>query len=200
MGDVFEGVSSEPAAFARVRGYVPAPNPGISFEIGDPWRFYSLFWKAHNLDRQDGLIPVPEMAAELGEKISVPFLACNRTKDAVEITINASLPAPWKDSTEFTRYPLRPGECYPQFNSGAGRCSGIGQTKLATACLDCEWDHNPSTKWNRGFFSGSGGGPRRSSNSKSSGGSLSAPKTIRPSNSSISGCAQILADMRKPLL
>ena len=113
MGDVFEGVSSEPAAFARVRGYDPAPETGISFEMGDPWRFYSLFWKAHNLDRQDALIPMPELAADLGEKISVPFLACNRTKDAVEMTINPTLPAQWKDSTEFTRYPLRPGECYP---------------------------------------------------------------------------------------
>lgn len=112
-GDVFEGVTSEPAPFAPVRGYEPESQTPLSIEIGDPWRFYSLFWKAHNLDRMSGLIPVPEAATEPGEKLIVPLLACNHTAAAAEIKITSSLPAEWTDKTAYTRYPLRSRECYP---------------------------------------------------------------------------------------
>ena len=63
-GDVFEGVSLQPIAFARVHGYEAPQQNGLSFEIGDPWRFYSLFWKAHDLDRLAELIPIPEATPE----------------------------------------------------------------------------------------------------------------------------------------
>jgi len=116
-GDVFEAVSSAPASFARVRGYltgnVPASPAGLSFEMGDPWRFYALFWKAHNLDRMAALIPVPELDASTRERLSVPLLACNHTSAAAEIAITSSLPAGWTDAMAYTHYPVRPGECYP---------------------------------------------------------------------------------------
>ncbi len=112
-GDVFEGVSSSPAPFVRVRGYEPATKTGLSLEIGDPWRFYSLFWKAHDLDRMGALIPVPEMDASGSELLNVPLLACNQTGDAAEIAITSSLPAEWTDHTPYMRYPVRAGECYP---------------------------------------------------------------------------------------
>ncbi len=38
-GDIFEGVESNPIAFARVRGYEPAPRSGLSLELGGPWAF-----------------------------------------------------------------------------------------------------------------------------------------------------------------
>ncbi len=112
-GDVFEAVSSNPASFARVPGDVPASQAGFSFEIGDPWRFYSLFWKAHNLDRMAALIPVPELDASTRERLSVPLLACNHTPVAAEIAITSSLPAGWTDAMAYTHYPVRSGECYP---------------------------------------------------------------------------------------
>ena len=116
-GDVFEGVSSNLASFARVPGYEPGNEPAsqsaLSFEMGDPWRFYALFWKAHNLDRMAALIPVPELAAKPKERLSVPLLACNHTPDAAEIAITSSLPAGWTDSTAYTHYPVQSGECYP---------------------------------------------------------------------------------------
>lgn len=112
-GDVFERVSKSPVPFARVRGYEPQRPTGLSFEIGDPWRFYSLFWRAHDLDHLAELIPVPEAAAKFADKLSIALLACNPTQDEAEITMTLALPAGWTDQTAFTRYPVHPGECYP---------------------------------------------------------------------------------------
>jgi LmbE family N-acetylglucosaminyl deacetylase len=112
-GDLFDGVTPDPISFVPVRGYEDEKKSGITFEIGDPWRFYSLFWKAHNLDDLAGLIPVPEMEAERGSKLIVDFLACNRTQQATEIAVTSLLPEGWNDQGPFSLYPLRAGECYP---------------------------------------------------------------------------------------
>jgi hypothetical protein len=112
-GDVFEGVSSSPVPFVHVRGYEAATETGLTLEIGDPWRFYALFWRAHELERTAALIPVPELDASGNELLRVPLLTCNHTGDAAEIAITTSLPAGWRDETPYTRYPVRAGECYP---------------------------------------------------------------------------------------
>jgi len=112
-GDVFEGVTQVPAPFARVRGYEAEGGGGVSLEMGDPWRSYAKFWRAHNLDRLAELIPVPEGAARFGDRLSIPLLACNRTANPAEIEVTAKLPAGWTDQTAFSRYPVRAGECYP---------------------------------------------------------------------------------------
>ncbi len=112
-GDVFEGVSQGPIDFARVRGYEAETRSGLSFEIGDPWRFYALFWKAHDLDGLAQLIPVPEATPDESGKLTLDFLACNGTADAAEIAIEPRLPAGWTERMAYSRYPVRPGECYP---------------------------------------------------------------------------------------
>lgn len=112
-GDVFEGVSPQRIPFARVRGYEPARESGLSFEIGDPWRFYALFWKVHNLDALAQLIPVPEATPESGGKLTIDFQACNHTASAAEISIASELPEGWTAQPKFTRYPVPAGECYP---------------------------------------------------------------------------------------
>src|SRR5438270_11117168 len=48
-GDVFEGITPNPAAYVRARGY-EAPAPGLTFELGGPWAFYRQFWPAHNIE------------------------------------------------------------------------------------------------------------------------------------------------------
>jgi len=112
-GDVFDGVTPAAIAFAPVRGFEPKNASGLSIEIGDPWRFYSLLWKAHNLDRLAGLIPVPEMQGDSGEKLVVPLLMCNHSAAQADIVLTSSLPAGWKDESASARYPVRAGECYP---------------------------------------------------------------------------------------
>jgi LmbE family N-acetylglucosaminyl deacetylase len=112
-GDVFDGVSQQPIAFARVQGYEDPPQSGLSFEIGDPWRFYTLFWKAHDLERLAELIPIPEATPESGGKVALNFLACNRTAQPAEVNIAPTIPTGWTMQPQFTSYPVRAGECYP---------------------------------------------------------------------------------------
>ena len=123
-GDVFEGVKAGGVAFRRVHGYEEAQEQGIKFEIGDPWRFYSLFWKAHDLDRMAALIPVPEMEADYGEWLNIGLRACNYSSSDAVIDASAALPAGWVDHTQYTRYPVRAGECYPVKAMVSARSSG----------------------------------------------------------------------------
>jgi LmbE family N-acetylglucosaminyl deacetylase len=112
-GDVFEGVSQQQIAFARMRGYEAPRHNGLSFEIGDPWRFYALFWKAHDLDRLADLIPIPEATPEADGKLALGLLACNHTAQPAEISVVPKIPAGWTMQPHFTNYPVRAGECYP---------------------------------------------------------------------------------------
>ncbi len=112
-GDVFEGVSLQPIAFARVHGYEAPQQNGLSFEIGDPWRFYALFWKAHDLDRLAELIPIPEATPEADGKLALGLLACNHTAQPAKISVVPTIPAGWTMQPQFTNYPVRAGECYP---------------------------------------------------------------------------------------
>jgi LmbE family N-acetylglucosaminyl deacetylase len=112
-GDVFENVSAGAIAFARVQGYEAEKRNGLSFESGDPWRFYARFWKAHDLDGLARLIPVPEATPDASGELTLDFLACNRTGNAAEIAIEPTLPPGWTERMAYSQYPVRPGECYP---------------------------------------------------------------------------------------
>jgi len=125
-GDVFEGVRAGAVPFARVRGYEAEARAGVTLEIGDPWRFYAKFWRAHNLEHLAELIPAPEGAARLGERVSIPLMACNGTQNAAEIAVAAKLPEGWTDQTAFSGYPLRAGECYPIQEQVTAPVSGKG--------------------------------------------------------------------------
>jgi hypothetical protein len=109
-GDLFEGVKAEGVRFKPVRGYAAEQKQGVTLEMGDPWRFYSLFWKAHDLDRMAGLIPVPEMEADYGEWLN--------------IGLSATVPAGWVDHAQYKRYPVRARECYPVTAMVSARSSG----------------------------------------------------------------------------
>lgn len=123
-GDVFEGVKSKGVSFQPVNGYKPEQKSGIKFEIGDPWHFYSLFWKAHDLERMAGLVPVPEMEADFGEWLNIGLRACNYSERDALVDLNAALPAGWIDHTQYRRYPVRAGECYPVTVRVSARNSG----------------------------------------------------------------------------
>ncbi|KAA6456236.1 PIG-L family deacetylase [Acidobacteria bacterium AB60] len=112
-GEVFEGTAAGPAPFARVRGYVGSPQQGLSFQIGDPWQFYQLFWKAHDLEHLAGLIPVPEATPDGVGKLILDFLACNHTGQAAEIEVTPTLPEGWNLQPKSAKYPVQAGACYP---------------------------------------------------------------------------------------
>jgi LmbE family N-acetylglucosaminyl deacetylase len=123
-GDIFDGVKAEGVGFKPVHGYAAEEKQGIKFEVGDPWRFYALFWKAHDLDRMAGLIPVPEMEADYGEWLNIGLRACNYTDRDAVIDVSAMLPAGWVDHAQYQRYPVRAGECYSMTAMVSARSSG----------------------------------------------------------------------------
>jgi hypothetical protein len=123
-GDVFEGVKAAGVPFRPVHGYSAEEKQGVKLEIGDPWHFYSMFWRAHDLDRMAGLIPVPEIEADYGEWLGVGLRVCNHTDRDTAIELNAALPAGWIDHKEYKRYPVRAGQCYPVTAMVTARTSG----------------------------------------------------------------------------
>ncbi len=137
-GDVFEGIQPAPITFTRVRGDQLPEASGLTFEIGDPWRFYALFWKAHNLDTLAALMPAPEVSTELGSRLIVDLLACNHTAQPAQIVIFPELPEGWTDQTPFKLYPVQPGECYPiQAHLAVAPTSKTGWRQLTwTAAAD----------------------------------------------------------------
>lgn len=112
-GDVLEGIEPGAIPFAPVRGYRPESRQGISIELGGPWAFYSLLWKAHNVDHLRDLIKVPEVAVGNGEPVNVPLLIHNDTDQPVEVDLTSSIAAGWKEIRGTARYPVRPHESYP---------------------------------------------------------------------------------------
>jgi len=112
-GDILEDVKPGPVPFAPVAGYRPEARQGLSVELGGPWAFYRLFWKAHDIEHLRDLIQTPEVAVGNGEPMNVPILIHNDTDQAVEVTITSTLPAGWKEHSGPGRYPVRPHETYP---------------------------------------------------------------------------------------
>lgn len=112
-GDVFESIDSKPVAFAKAPGFQPEQSHDVTFEIGGPWAFYSVFWKAHGLQNIARLIPVPEGSAGYGHTVTIPLFIRNNTAEAVDVKVTSTLPAGWVDRKHYESYPVRPGEAYP---------------------------------------------------------------------------------------
>ena len=112
-GDVLEGIQPGEVPFAPVTGYRPETRQGLSLELGGPWAFYKLLWKAHNIDHLRDLIKIPEVAVGNGERVNVPILIHNDTDQAVEVTLTSTIAAGWKETRGTAHYPVRPHETYP---------------------------------------------------------------------------------------
>ncbi len=129
-GDVFEGIGTAPAAFAKAPGYHPEAARVVALEIGGPWAFYAEFWKAHELQNLASLIPVPEAAAGYGHTLTVPIFLHNNTASEVEVKITSKLPAGWSDRNRYQSYPVRAGETYPVQMEVATPASGKRQWQV----------------------------------------------------------------------
>lgn len=111
--DVFENITREPARPAVLHHDHDVDQTGLSLEMGDPWRFYGQWWRAHGLEHLALMIPEPEVAAAPREQINIPLLACNHSASDTEIDITASAPEGWGGGLQYSRYLVRAGECYP---------------------------------------------------------------------------------------
>jgi LmbE family N-acetylglucosaminyl deacetylase len=123
-GDVFQGLTAQPAAFTRTPGYQASAPPAI--ELGAQWEFYRHFWRVHALDRLATFMPVPEIGASFHQTLQLPFNVTNTTALPAEVQLTSELPAGWIDGKRSSAILLQPGQTQtlqaivtaPQTNGG----------------------------------------------------------------------------------
>ena len=109
-GDVFEGITPNPAAYVRARGY-EAPAPGLTFELGGPWAFYRQFWPAHNIEHLANLY-APEAQVIAGQSLWVPLLIRNDTDMPKQVSLHSLLPQGWKEQPAVSTYRIAAHDWY----------------------------------------------------------------------------------------
>jgi LmbE family N-acetylglucosaminyl deacetylase len=110
-GGVFEGITPQPIGYVRARGYEPPP-PGLALELGGPWAFYKVFWRAHNIEHLADLYP-PQAQVAPGESLWVPLVIRNHTDSTQEVHLRATLPAGWDERPDANLYTIAAHDSYP---------------------------------------------------------------------------------------
>jgi LmbE family N-acetylglucosaminyl deacetylase len=111
-GDIMEGITGKPAAYAPVPGYRPVEKKGVSIELGGPWSFYREFWKAHGIGHLEGLLKQPEVMISAGAQLHLPITITNATDAAQDVTLKFSLPDGWREEHGTAVYPVEAQESY----------------------------------------------------------------------------------------
>jgi LmbE family N-acetylglucosaminyl deacetylase len=108
--DIFEGITPGPIAYAKPRGYEPPEKP-IALELGGPWAFYQVFWRAHNIEHIGGLYR-PEAQVAPGESLWVPLSIRNDTDSPKQVELHSVLPAGWTQKPEAAIYTVAAHDLY----------------------------------------------------------------------------------------
>jgi LmbE family N-acetylglucosaminyl deacetylase len=108
--DVFDGVTPGPIPYAKHRGY-ESPQQKLSFDLGGPWAFYHLFWRAHNIEHLADLY-APEAQVAPGDKLWVPLLIRNDTDSPKQIELHPVLPPGWTVYPSSVMYPVAAHDSY----------------------------------------------------------------------------------------
>jgi LmbE family N-acetylglucosaminyl deacetylase len=93
-GDVFEGISPDPIAFAPAKREAPGMPLAMEIGWGGPWGFYHEFWRAHELSSLR--ILRPEIAVWPNDTLDIPVRVKNNTGHPDKLRISAILPDGWK--------------------------------------------------------------------------------------------------------
>jgi hypothetical protein len=109
-GDVFEGITANPIAYVRAKGY-ELPQPNLSLELGGPWAFYRAFWKAHDID-QIGTLYSPEAQVGPKDTLWLPLIVHNDTDSAKKVTLHSRLPQDWKQQPDASIYAVGAHDSY----------------------------------------------------------------------------------------
>lgn len=135
-GDIFEGITPAPIAYAKPRGY-ELPQEKLAIELGGPWAFYHAFWRAHGIEHLAKLFS-PEAQAAPGEPLWVPLLIRNDTDSPRQIEMHATLPAGWSQDPSVVTYPVAAHDSYPIQLAVRAPASqkGIWQTLSWSAVVD----------------------------------------------------------------
>lgn len=111
--DVWDGINSEPIAYAPPAGKKEQPTvEAVSIELGGPWAFYKKFEAAHDLTTALSFVK-PQTALSSERSLWVPLLLHNYTERATDAELQWDLPAGWSIESKFTRFHLLPNSTYP---------------------------------------------------------------------------------------
>ena len=110
--DVWAGIDGGPASFSPAPGYKGMSNVGVTFELGGPWAFYRDFYPAHGLRSLEEFVPM-ETSLSYGNQLWLPLLLRNDGSTAVDLQVNADLPAGWSGQTRQGLYHIEPHGTYP---------------------------------------------------------------------------------------
>jgi LmbE family N-acetylglucosaminyl deacetylase len=110
--DVWAGVVDKPLAFVPKPQVQEQPRSGISLTLGDPWNFYSEFYRAHGLASLHSIVP-PQTALSYNRELWIPLLLRNDSFAAADVVIHPDVPAGWNGDLKDRTYHLEPGAIYP---------------------------------------------------------------------------------------
>ena len=111
-GDIFEGITPGAIPYHPVAGYRAQPHEGVSVELGGPWAFYRQLWRAHDLEHLATLYPAEAGVGE-GMTLSVPLILRNDTASLQQVTLTATVPSGWKQTSGAAIYPVEAHSFYP---------------------------------------------------------------------------------------
>jgi LmbE family N-acetylglucosaminyl deacetylase len=109
--DIFEGIMPGPIPYVKSPGYQP-PEQKLALEIGGPWGFYHMFWRAHAIEHL-GKFFSSEAQVAPGENLWVPLIIRNDTDSAKQVELRSTLPAGWSQNPDTVRYPVAAHDSYP---------------------------------------------------------------------------------------
>lgn len=107
LDDVFAGVVSGGVVFRRAPGYTPPQESEPVLQMGDPWHFYRLFWRAHDVDHLSSIVS-PEITVKVGGKLVIPLIVENPRSTPIEARISVHAPDGW------TMEPIAPVSVEPR--------------------------------------------------------------------------------------
>lgn len=104
-GDIFEGISKGPIAYAPLPPFEPARYTNLSIELAGTWSFYKEFWRAHKLDHLGTMLP-DETAVLPGTDFPISLLLRNESNEIAMVTVHSNLPDGWTEKPRPKTYPL----------------------------------------------------------------------------------------------
>ena len=108
-GDIFEGISPGPIAFAH-QNISPEPaEPELTVELAGPWSYYAKFRRAHGLAHLPHPEP-PEIALQAGTTLVIPLWLHNQTGSEKLVSLSVILPAGWAVQSGASKFVIGPEE------------------------------------------------------------------------------------------
>lgn len=93
--DVFAGIQPDGIEYQAPIAAPAPPARKARMEIGDPWAFYHLFWRAHGLDRLMNLVPL-EISIPPGSVLKIPLVVEDPRDGGFDLKLAVQAPDGWQ--------------------------------------------------------------------------------------------------------